>query len=178
MSIEEWSPRRPSRSTTAGEVDRLLFAALGPTSLAPEPAANTALTWVGVGEAARASGASTSAIRVWYRSGQVPSKLVPGPHGEQRLVPLEAVRERARQAGKEPDVSAEVDESAVVELAKLAVEQAGQRELAAMDRADRAEARAQELEQQLRELIARAAGAEATLAATVQTADRHRGGSD
>ena len=52
-------------------------------------------TWVTLGEAERRAGVSNSALRSWYRSGQVPSRLVDGPHGVQRLVPLDAVVERA-----------------------------------------------------------------------------------
>ena len=55
-------------------------------------------TWVTLGEAERQAGVSKSALRSWYRSGQVPSRLVDGPHGVQRLVPLEAVLERAARS--------------------------------------------------------------------------------
>jgi len=52
-------------------------------------------TWVTLAEAERQAGVSNSALRSWYRSGQVPSRLVDGPHGVQRLVPLDAVIQRA-----------------------------------------------------------------------------------
>lgn len=55
-------------------------------------------TWVTLAEAEDRSGASRSALRVWYRSGQVPSRLVEGPNGPQRLVLLDAVVERAGQS--------------------------------------------------------------------------------
>jgi uncharacterized protein YceH (UPF0502 family) len=55
-------------------------------------------TWVTLAEAERRAGVSNSALRSWYRSGQVPSRLVDGPHGVQRLVPLEAVVERAAKS--------------------------------------------------------------------------------
>ncbi|MGI8984202.1 MAG: excisionase [Acidimicrobiales bacterium] len=55
-------------------------------------------TWVTLGEAEHQAGVSNSALRSWYRSGQVPSRLVDGPHGLQRLVPLEAVVERAAKS--------------------------------------------------------------------------------
>jgi hypothetical protein len=55
-------------------------------------------TWVTLAEAEHRAGVSNSALRSWYRSGQVPSRLVDGPHGVQRLVPLDAVVERARQS--------------------------------------------------------------------------------
>ena len=55
-------------------------------------------TWVPLAEAERRAGVSNSALRSWYRSGQVPSRLVDGPHGVQRLVPLDAVLKRAAQS--------------------------------------------------------------------------------
>ena len=55
-------------------------------------------TWVTLAEAERRAGVSNSALRSWYRSGQVPSRLVDGPHGVQRLVPLDAVLQRAAQS--------------------------------------------------------------------------------
>jgi transposase len=51
--------------------------------------------WVGLAEAAGAAGVALSTLRSWYRSGALPSRMVPGPHGPQRLVPLEAVLARA-----------------------------------------------------------------------------------
>ena len=57
-------------------------------------------TWVDLTSAEASTGVSRSALRSWYRSGQVPSRLVDGPHGPQRLVALEAVVERARQSPK------------------------------------------------------------------------------
>lgn len=55
-------------------------------------------TWVPLAEAEAEAGVSRSALRAWYRNGQVPSRLVDGPHGPQRLVPLETVMERARHS--------------------------------------------------------------------------------
>jgi len=54
--------------------------------------------WVTLAEAERQTGVSRSALRSWYRSAQVPSRMVDGPHGVQRLVPLDAVVERASQS--------------------------------------------------------------------------------
>ncbi len=54
--------------------------------------------WVTVAEAERQAGVSRSALRAWYRSGQVPSRLVEGPYGPQRLLPLGAVVERAQRS--------------------------------------------------------------------------------
>ena len=51
--------------------------------------------WVTLERAAAETGASRAALRTWYRSGQIPSRLVDGPHGPQRLVPLATVASRA-----------------------------------------------------------------------------------
>jgi hypothetical protein len=51
--------------------------------------------WVTLERAAAGTGASRAALRSWYRSGQIPSRLVDGPHGPQRLVPLALVAARA-----------------------------------------------------------------------------------
>src|ERR1700758_3505518 len=51
--------------------------------------------WVTLDRAAASTGVSRAALRNWYRTGQVPSRLVDGPHGPQRLVPLAVVAARA-----------------------------------------------------------------------------------
>jgi transposase len=51
--------------------------------------------WVTLDQAARQAGVSRAALRSWYRNGEIPSRLVDGPHGPQRLVPLAVVTERA-----------------------------------------------------------------------------------
>lgn len=51
--------------------------------------------WVTLERAAAETGVSRAALRTWYRTGQIPSRLVKGPHGPQRLVPLATVAERA-----------------------------------------------------------------------------------
>jgi len=51
--------------------------------------------WVTLERAAADTGASRAALRSWYRTGQIPSRLVDGPHGPQRLVPLAVVAARA-----------------------------------------------------------------------------------
>jgi transposase len=51
--------------------------------------------WVTLEKASAATGASRAALRSWYRAGQIPSRLVDGPHGPQRLVPLTMVASRA-----------------------------------------------------------------------------------
>ncbi len=52
--------------------------------------------WVTLERAAAQTGASRAALRNWYRTGQIPSRLADGPHGPQRLVPLALVAERAQ----------------------------------------------------------------------------------
>ena len=51
--------------------------------------------WVTLERAAAETGASRAAIRSWYRTEEIPSRLVDGPHGPQRLVPLALVAARA-----------------------------------------------------------------------------------
>ena len=51
--------------------------------------------WVTLERATAETGASRAALRSWYRTGQIPSRLVAGPHGPQRQVPLGTVAERA-----------------------------------------------------------------------------------
>ena len=51
--------------------------------------------WVTLERAAADTGVSRAALRTWYRTGQIPSRLVDGPHGPQRVVPLAVVAERA-----------------------------------------------------------------------------------
>lgn len=73
--------------------------------------------WVTLEEAVAATGVSRSTLRSWYRSGRIPSKMVAGMHGPQRIVPLAAVIDAAlasprsrRQLDKARSVQAEVDE--------------------------------------------------------------------
>lgn len=127
-------------------------------------------TWVSLAEAERQAGVSRSTLRAWYRTGQIASRLMPGPHGLQRLVPLESVVERARRSprnGGRPAVAVPDEEppmptvdrpahDAVVRLAELATATATERALAA-------EARAVEIEAALRAALERAAAAEAEL---------------
>jgi hypothetical protein len=46
-----------------------------------------------VGQAEAETGVSRSALRSWYRNGEIPSRLVDGPNGPQRLVPFDLVVE-------------------------------------------------------------------------------------
>src|SRR5258708_35071775 len=51
--------------------------------------------WATLEQAAGDTGGSRAALRSWYRTGQIPSRLVDGPHGPQRLVPPDLVAARA-----------------------------------------------------------------------------------
>ena len=51
--------------------------------------------WVTLDRAAADTGASRAVLRSWYRTGQIPSRLVDGPPGPPRLVPLALVAARA-----------------------------------------------------------------------------------
>lgn len=57
-------------------------------------------TWVPLAEAQARVGVSRSALRSWYRNGEIASRLVDGPHGPQRLVPLDAVLARAERSAR------------------------------------------------------------------------------
>jgi hypothetical protein len=71
--------------------------------------------WVTLGKAEVETGVSRSALRSWYRNGEIQSRLVDGPNGPQRLVQLDAVIERAatspriqRRAEREVSLEAQV----------------------------------------------------------------------
>jgi transposase len=103
--------------------------------------------WATLAEAAAAGGVSRSTLRSWYRAGKLESRLVPGPNGPQREVPLSTVLSLARvgeRLGKEA-----MDPAAAVRALEDAL-------LRAEHRADRAEAA-------LRAALERAARAEARL---------------
>jgi hypothetical protein len=54
--------------------------------------------WVTLDRAASETGVSRAALRNWYRTDQIPSRLVDGPYGPQRLVPLSMVAARAEDS--------------------------------------------------------------------------------
>ena len=56
--------------------------------------------WVPLAIAETEAGVSRSALRAWYRNGEIASRLIDGPHGPQRLVPLEAVLDRAAKSAR------------------------------------------------------------------------------
>ena len=51
--------------------------------------------WLTLDEASAAAGVARSTLRSWYRAGHIPSRMVLGAHGPQRLVCLDAVLDRA-----------------------------------------------------------------------------------
>jgi transposase len=72
-------------------------------------------TWVPLSRAEAETGVSRSTLRSWYRNGEIRSRLVDGPNGPQRLVPLDAVVDRAalspriqRRAERELSLEAQV----------------------------------------------------------------------
>jgi transposase len=80
--------------------------------------------WVTLDRAAAATGASRAALRTWYRSGQIPSRLADGPHGPQRLVPLELVGARAEQSPRlRRGTERRRSEEAAMELLRARIDQ-------------------------------------------------------
>ena len=72
--------------------------------------------WLTLEEASSAAGVARSTLRSWYRAGHIQSRMVLGAHGPQRLVPLDAVLDRAlrssrlrRQIEQGRSLTAEVD---------------------------------------------------------------------
>ena len=80
--------------------------------------------WVTLERAAADTGASRAVLRNWYRTGQIPSRLVEGPHGPQRLVPLSVIAARA-EASPRLRHSAErrIAEEAQLEILRHRVDQ-------------------------------------------------------
>lgn len=109
--------------------------------------------WVTLHEAAAAAGVSRSTLRAWYRDGRLPSRLVPGPNGPMREVPLETVLERSRVGERLAAAARPAAEDGEGDAAVVALEAA----------LLRAEARADKAEAALRLALQRAARAEAAL---------------
>jgi transposase len=98
----------PEAEAAADQWDRLL------EDLAGHPIEEG---WVTLDEAVGASGVSRSTLRSWYRNGRIPSRMVAGAHGPQRVVPLAAVIDQAlgsprsrRQLEQARSLQSEVDE--------------------------------------------------------------------
>src|SRR5205823_31572 len=90
--------------------------------------------WVPLAAAEAETGVSRSALRAWYRNGEIPSRLVDGPNGPQRLVPLDAVVARAARSPRiQRRAEREVSLEAQVALLRHRVDQLELR-LAALER--------------------------------------------
>ncbi|GLZ28612.1 hypothetical protein Lesp02_08020 [Lentzea sp. NBRC 105346] len=90
--------------------------------------------WVSLAQAEAETGVSRSALRAWYRNGEIQSRLVDGPNGPQRLVPLEAVVDRAAKSPRiQRRAEREVSLEAQVALLRHRVDQLEMR-LAALER--------------------------------------------
>jgi hypothetical protein len=99
--------------------------------------------WVTLREAADETGASLPALRRWYRDGLIRSSVVPGTHGDQRLVDLDEVVARAsvspnigRRRNRRSEQDAVID-ALVEQVAALSMEVSDLRErLDALDGSD------------------------------------------
>lgn len=90
--------------------------------------------WVTLERAAAGTGVSRAALRSWYRTGQIPSRLVDGPHGPQRLVPFALVAARAEASPRlRRAAERRLDGEAQLELLRHRVDQLEFR-LAALER--------------------------------------------
>lgn len=90
--------------------------------------------WVPLAQAEAETGVSRSALRAWYRNGEIRSRLVDGPNGPQRLVPLEEVVARAAQSPRiQRRAEREVSLEAQVTLLRHRIDRLELR-LAAMER--------------------------------------------
>src|SRR5207342_1427410 len=95
------------------------------------------MPWVPLAIAEAEAGVSRSALRAWYRNGEIPSRLVDGPHGPQRLVPLQAVLDRAAQSARiQRRAEREVSMEAQLTLLRHRVDQLELRLTALEDRSD------------------------------------------
>lgn len=84
------------RDEHSADADRVPWHELPPAWEVEATAATP--TWISLADAEAQVGVSRSALRSWFRSGQVPSRLVDSRHGPQRVVLLDAVIDRAQQS--------------------------------------------------------------------------------
>lgn len=90
--------------------------------------------WVSLERAVAETGVSRAALRNWYRTGQIASRLVEGPHGPQRLVPLAVVAARAEASPRlRRTAERRLAEEAQLEILRHSVDQLELR-LAALER--------------------------------------------
>jgi transposase len=95
--------------------------------------------WATLERAAAETGVSRAALRSWYRTGQIPSRLVEGPHGPQRLVPVAVVASRAEASPRlRRTAERRLAEEAQLEILRHRVDQLELR-LAALERHDAAD---------------------------------------
>ena len=95
--------------------------------------------WVTLERAAADTGVSRAALRNWYRTGQIPSRLVDGPHGPQRLVPLAVIATRAEASPRlRHTAERRLADEAQLEILRHRVDQLELR-LAALEREQRTE---------------------------------------
>ena len=95
--------------------------------------------WVTLERAAAQTGVSRAALRSWYRTGQIPSRLVDGPHGPQRLVPLAVIATRAEASPRlRRTAERRLADEAQLEILRHRVDQLELR-LAALERQPRTE---------------------------------------
>lgn len=140
----------------------------------------TPFGWVTLAVAEQEAAVSRSTLRAWYRSQKIPSRLVPGPYGVQRLVPLDAVldavansprlghlttdeRRGRTVAPASPTPDGAYPKVVVEGGAAMAIDEARRRADDALDRARAAEARADRLERDLVAAVERAVRAESAL---------------
>jgi len=80
--------------------------------------------WVPLAEAVEHIGVSTSTLRSWYRTGQIRTRLVDGPHGPQKLVRLDEVAARAERSPRiRARAERELAAAAQIELLRDRVDQ-------------------------------------------------------
>src|SRR5580693_8776465 len=90
--------------------------------------------WVTLERASADTGVSRAALRSWYRTNQIPSRLVEGPHGPQRLVPLAVIASRAEASPRlRRAAERRLADAAELEILRHRVQQLEQR-LAALER--------------------------------------------
>jgi transposase len=90
--------------------------------------------WVTLERATADTGVSRAALRSWYRTGQIPSRLVDGPHGPQRLVPLALVAARAEASPRlRRTAQRRLADEAQLEILRHRIDQL-ERRLAALER--------------------------------------------
>ncbi|OHV30102.1 excisionase [Pseudofrankia sp. EUN1h] len=92
--------------------------------------------WVTLQQATTRTGVSRAALRTWYRADLIPSRLVDGPHGPQRLVPLAMVAARAKDSPRlRRTLERRMSEEALIELLQDRID-ALEARVAALERRD------------------------------------------